>query len=170
MCVCVCVCAPPSPPPPPPPPASCPIVRKPARPSLPASLKCAVGYNRLLPPKFTTPQQQWLSQQSLCCSSVPLTDHPRLPDHPGACGETLCQRSLTAVEPRCTVKSHFSPGLHNTRLLGRLPGVAVRHFDLSALQWWCSLAVDCVRLESGRSRVRIPLAPGFFRGRVIPVT
>ena len=27
-----------------------------------------------------------------------------------------------------------------------------------------------VRLESGRSRVRIPLAPGFFRGRVIPVT
>ena len=24
--------------------------------------------------------------------------------------------------------------------------------------------------ESGRSRVRIPLAPGFFRGRVIPVT
>ena len=27
-----------------------------------------------------------------------------------------------------------------------------------------------VRLESGRSQVRIPLAPGFFRGRVIPVT
>ena len=27
-----------------------------------------------------------------------------------------------------------------------------------------------VRLESGRSRVRIPLTPGFFRGRVIPVT
>ena len=27
-----------------------------------------------------------------------------------------------------------------------------------------------VRLESGRSRVRIPLAPGFFSGRVIPVT
>ena len=27
-----------------------------------------------------------------------------------------------------------------------------------------------VRLESGRSRVRIPLAPGFFRGRVMPVT
>ena len=27
-----------------------------------------------------------------------------------------------------------------------------------------------VRLESGRSWVRIPLAPGFFRGRVIPVT
>ena len=27
-----------------------------------------------------------------------------------------------------------------------------------------------VRLESGRSRVRIPLAPGFFQGRVIPVT
>ena len=25
-------------------------------------------------------------------------------------------------------------------------------------------------LESGRSRVRIPIAPGFFRGRVIPVT
>ena len=24
--------------------------------------------------------------------------------------------------------------------------------------------------ESGRSRVRIPLAPGFFRGRVVPVT
>ena len=24
--------------------------------------------------------------------------------------------------------------------------------------------------ESGRSRVRNPLAPGFFRGRVIPVT
>ena len=27
-----------------------------------------------------------------------------------------------------------------------------------------------VRLESGRSRVRFPLGPGFFRGRVIPVT
>ena len=27
-----------------------------------------------------------------------------------------------------------------------------------------------VRLESGRSRVRIPLAPGFFQGRVIPVS
>ena len=26
------------------------------------------------------------------------------------------------------------------------------------------------RLESGRSRVRIPLARGFFRGRVIPGT
>ena len=26
------------------------------------------------------------------------------------------------------------------------------------------------RLESGRSRIRIPLAPRFFRGRVIPVT
>ena len=32
------------------------------------------------------------------------------------------------------------------------------------------LVVKGVRLESGRSRVRIPLAPGFFRGRVIPVT
>ena len=27
-----------------------------------------------------------------------------------------------------------------------------------------------VHLKSGRSRLRIPLAPGFFRGRVIPVT
>ena len=35
------------------------------------------------------------------------------------------------------------------------------------LAWVCP---GRVRLESGRSRVRIPLAPGFFRGRVIPVT
>ena len=32
------------------------------------------------------------------------------------------------------------------------------------------LVVKASRLESGRSRVPIPLAPGFFRGRVIPVT
>ena len=32
------------------------------------------------------------------------------------------------------------------------------------------LSGEGVRLESGRSWVRIPLAAGFFRGRVIPVT
>ena len=30
-------------------------------------------------------------------------------------------------------------------------------------RWWSG---EGVRLESGRSRVRIPLAPGFFRGRL----
>ena len=34
----------------------------------------------------------------------------------------------------------------------------------------CSYPPPPVRLESGRSRVQIQLAPGFFRGRVIPVT
>ena len=50
--------------------------------------------------------------------------------------------------------------------------------DTTKLHWAISQASKLprwpsgyrVRLESGRIRVRIPLAPGFFRGRVIPVT
>ena len=53
-----------------------------------------------------------------------------------------------------------------------LPGELRR---LNNLYLCCSdhlvgLVVKASELESGRSRVRIPLAPGFFRGRVIPVT
>ena len=49
-------------------------------------------------------------------------------------------------------------------------GNALPSFDCSASlppRWPSGKGV---RLESGRSRVQIPLAPGFFRGRVIPVT
>ena len=36
--------------------------------------------------------------------------------------------------------------------------------------FFCIPQLYRVRLKSGRSRVRIPLAPGFFQGWVIPVT
>ena len=42
-------------------------------------------------------------------------------------------------------------------------GIGLKRMDISSVG-------SGVRLESGRSRVRIPLASGFFRGRVIPVT
>ena len=50
-------------------------------------------------------------------------------------------------------------------IIGRRPGGGRGGVDLFASYLHVGL-----RLKSGRSRVRIPLARGFFRGRVIPVT